>query len=87
MVTPSSVTSKLMSSKSHSVFYHYLFLTHLPNSNKSSLAVVEDAFNDLPEDDKEASSKDANPIPSTEVEGRDESLRWFKREIAKQVSK
>jgi hypothetical protein len=87
MVTPSSVTSKLMSSKSHSASYHYLFLTHLPNSNKSSLAVVEDAFDDLPEDDEEASSKDADPIPSTEVEGCEESLRWLKREIAKRVSK
>ncbi|KAG2096303.1 uncharacterized protein F5147DRAFT_778352 [Suillus discolor] len=55
--------------------------------NKTSMAVVENAFDDLPEDDKEASSRDADSIPSTEVEGRDESLRWLKKEIAKQVTK
>ncbi|KAG1840555.1 hypothetical protein C8R48DRAFT_781748 [Suillus tomentosus] len=55
--------------------------------NKTSMAVVENAFDDLPEDDEEASSRDADSIPSTEVEGRDESLRWLKKEIAKQVTK
>ncbi|KAG2353237.1 hypothetical protein BDR07DRAFT_1496652 [Suillus spraguei] len=61
MMTPSLVTSKLMS-------------------------MVEGAFNDLPEDDDEASSKDADMIPSTEVEGCEESLQWFKKEIAKRVT-
>ncbi|KAG2341919.1 hypothetical protein BDR05DRAFT_414096 [Suillus weaverae] len=54
--------------------------------NKTSLTVVEGAFDDLPEDDDEASSKDADVIPSTEVEGREESLRWFKKEIAKRLT-
>ncbi|KAG2053169.1 hypothetical protein BDR06DRAFT_1008817 [Suillus hirtellus] len=55
--------------------------------NKTSMTVVENAFNDLPEDDEEASSRDADLIPSTKVEGRNESLRWLKKEIAKQVTK
>jgi hypothetical protein len=75
-----------MSSKSQPASY-YLFLIQLRNSNKTSLAVVDDAFNDLPEDDEEAASRDADSIPSTEVEGRDESLRWLKKAIAAQVSK
>ncbi|KAG2353928.1 hypothetical protein BDR07DRAFT_1382668 [Suillus spraguei] len=54
--------------------------------NKTSLAVVEGAFDDLPEDDDEASSKDVDMIPSTEVEGREESLWWFKKEITKRVT-
>ncbi|KAG2352452.1 hypothetical protein BDR07DRAFT_1498279 [Suillus spraguei] len=55
--------------------------------NKTSLAVVDDAFNDLPEDDEEASSQDADLIPSTKVKGCDESLWWLKKAIAKQVTK
>ncbi|KAG0701301.1 hypothetical protein DFH29DRAFT_876010 [Suillus ampliporus] len=55
--------------------------------NKTSLVVIEDAFNNLPEDDdEEASSKDTDLIPPTEVEGHNESLWWFKKEIAKQVT-
>ncbi|KAG2355940.1 hypothetical protein BDR07DRAFT_1381172 [Suillus spraguei] len=54
--------------------------------NKTSLAVVDDAFNDLPEDDEEASSQDADLIPSTKVKGCDESLWWLKKAITKQVS-
>jgi hypothetical protein len=75
-----------MSSTSQPASY-YLFLIQLQNSNKTSLAVVDDAFNNLPEDDEEATSWDADSIPSTKVEGCDESLRWLKKAIATQVGK
>ncbi|KAG2136084.1 uncharacterized protein EDB93DRAFT_1106955 [Suillus bovinus] len=55
--------------------------------NKTSLTVVDDAFNDLPEYNGDASSRDADSIPSTKVEGHDESLQWLKKAIAKQVTK
>ncbi|KAG1859743.1 hypothetical protein F4604DRAFT_1930462 [Suillus subluteus] len=51
------------------------------------MSIVDDAFNDLPEDDEEAASRDADSIPSTEVEGHNESLRWLKKAIATQVTK
>ncbi|KAG2078613.1 hypothetical protein BDR04DRAFT_1112775 [Suillus decipiens] len=51
------------------------------------MSIVDDAFNDLPEDDEEATSQDADWIPSTEVKGHNGSLWWLKKAIATQVTK
>ena len=77
-----------MCSKLWSISYIFLFLIRCWNSNKTSLTAVEEAFDDEPSPEHE---KEEEPFPkdaSTELmEGRDEGLRWFKKEFPQRVGK